>query len=510
MTGGPGSIQWREWSPETFASAADERKPVLLAIGPAWCLGTDEMHRVSYTDPNVARVVAERFVPIRVDPDRRPDIGERYTLNGWPTTAFLTPTGALLGGGGHLDPARLLIVLKQVFEAFVALGEECASGENSPVDADPRDDAPSGHSAAQLAAAPLDSEEAGLWLDEQLRAQFDPVWAGFGSGPKRAHTAALHAALLRGRRVTSASLADNVTRTLDAITDGGLVDAIEGGFFRYCEEPDWSRPHVEKLLTLNARVVGLLLTASRVLDRPLYAERAAATIRFVHDRFADADGGFFASQRADPEYSALTSVEERGRHGEPPVDRNIYVDATATMASAYVLGATVLADRSLLEFAATAVDRVVMETYERGGGVGHTLNGPPVRGLLGDHVSASAALLDLYEACGQAVYLDMPQELMAYCRQEMWDEGAGFRDRIRGGPAQPPPIGLLREPHRPFQLNCDAAVVLGRLAALTEEEDYHADALRVLASQRSVYQSHGLDGAGYVLALEQLQALATA
>ena len=505
MTGGSGLIQWREWSSDAFASAAHERKPVLLAMGPAWCLGTDKMHRVSYGDPDVARVVSERFVPIRVDPDRRPDIGERYTLDGWPTTAFLTPAGALLGGGGHLDPARLLMVLTQVLDAFEARGEERVADGGLPGHTGERGDAPS-----VQPSSPLDTEEAGLWLDDQLRTRFDQVWAGFGAGAKRAHTAALKAALLRGRRVASASLADIVTRTLDAIADGGLVDAVEGGFFRYCEEPDWSRPHVEKLLTLNARMVDLLLTASRILDRPLYAERAAATIRFVHDRFADADGGFFASQRADPDYSALTSVEERGRHGEPPVDRSVYVDATATMASAYVLGAAVLEDRSLVEFAATAVDRVVMETYERGGGVGHALSGPPVRGLLGDHVSASAALLDLYDACGQAVYLDMPQELMAYCQQEMWDEGAGFRDRIRGGPDHPPPIGLLREPHRPFQLNCDAAVVLGRLATLTEEGHYHADAARVLASQASVYQARGLDGADYVLALEQLQALDTA
>lgn len=502
---GPGSIQWREWSSETFASAAAERKPVLLTIGPAWCLGTDEMHRVSYTDPDVARVVSERFVPIRVDPDRRPDIGERYTLDGWPTTAFLTPAGALLGGGGHLDPARLLVVLKQVLDAF----EDRGSGDDPARQTYAGGGTPAAHSGASLETAPLDAEEAGLWFDHLLRDQFDQTWAGFGRGPKRAHTAALKAALLRGHRTTSASLVDVVTQTLDAISAGGLLDTVEGGFFRYCEGPDWSRPHVEKLLTLNARVVDLLLTASRILDQPLYAERAAATIRFVHDRFADTDGGFFASQRADPAYSALTSVEERGRHGEPPVDRSVYVDATATMASAYVSGATVLEDRSLVEFAATAVDRVVMETYERGGGVGHTLNGPPVRGLLGDHVSASAALLDLYDACGQAVYLDMPQELMAYCQQEMWDEGAGFRDRIRGGPPQPPPVGLLQEPHRPFQLNCDAAVVLGRLAALTEEDHYHVAAYRVLATQQSVYQSRGLDGADYVLALEQLQALDT-
>ncbi|HIE94809.1 MAG TPA: thioredoxin domain-containing protein [Acidobacteria bacterium] len=498
-----GEIKWRDWTASTFAFAAAEQKPVLLAIGPAWCRGTEEMHRVSYTDPDVVQVVTEQFVPVRVDPDRRPDIGERYTLDGWPTTAFLTPSGVLLGGGGHLDPARLIVVLRQVRAAFAARPD----AGNPETDPPSRDDdaAPLG-----LASARLDADAAGRWFDDQLRTRFDPTWAGFGPGPKRAHTSALKAALLRGRHASSSGdLTDIVNRTLDAIADGGLVDTVEGGFFRYCEQPDWSRPHVEKVLTPNARLVDLFLTASRILGRSHYAKRAADTIRFVHDTLSDADGGFFASQRADPDYSALTTTPERERHGAPPVDRSVYVDATVTMASAYVLGAAVLADSSLLEFAATAVDRVVMETYARGGGVGHVVNGrPPIRGLLSDQVAASAALLDLYEASGQDVYLDMPQELMAYCQQEMWDEGDGFRDRIRGSSDHSPPIGLLREPHRPFALNCDAAVVLGRLAALTDQTHYREQALRVLASQTSVYQARGLDGADYILALEQLQTLA--
>lgn len=503
MTGAVDSIHWRDWNAEAFACAATERKPVLLAIGPAWCRGTDEMHRVSYTDPEVLRLVSERFVAIRVDPDRRPDIGERYTLDGWPTTAFLTPTGVLLGGGGHLDPGRLVAVLSQVLEAFETGGYEGAPDAERLG----RDDATRADPSAAPAPLSPETEAPGLWLDDQLRTRFDEAFAGFGRGAKRVHAAALKAAVLRIRRLTPDRLDEIVTRTLDAIVDGGLVDGVEGGFFRYCEGPGWSRPQVEKLLTVNARLIDLLLTASSVLESPRYAERAAETIRFVHDRWADPDGGFFTSQRADPDYSALTTADARERHGEPPVDRSVYVDATATMASAYVRGALVLDDASLLEFAATAVDRVVMETYERGGGVGHTLSGRPrLRGLLSDHVAASAALLDLYEACGQAVYLDMPQELMTYCLQEMWDEGAGFRDRVRGASDAIPPVGLLREPYRPFELNCQAALVLGRLGILTEQDHYRVDALRVLASQTSVYQARGLDGADYVLALEELRA----
>ena len=287
----------------------------------------------------------------------------------------------------------------------------------------------------------------------------------------------------------------------------GLWDTVEDGFFRYCERHDWSQPHVEKVLTVNARLLELYLSASRLLDRPDYAERAAAIIRFVHGTFADSDGGFFASQRADPEYVALSSLEARRSRAVPPIDRTVYTDATAVMASAYILGASVLGDRSLAEFAATSIDRVVMETYERGGGVGHNATGVPVaRGLLTDQVMISAALLDLFDATGQDVYLDMPRELMAYCDQSMWDEAGGFTDRAQENLAgHDAPVWLLREPHRPLDLNCRAAIVLARLAVRADEPRYLDLAVRTLACQTPEYREHGLDGAVYVLALDAVR-----
>ena len=92
-------IDWLPWSAAAFARAKAERKPVLLSIVTTWSRGCDEMDRTSYADPVVAGLVAERFVPIRVDADRRPDISSRYTLGGWPTTAFLNADGEILGGG---------------------------------------------------------------------------------------------------------------------------------------------------------------------------------------------------------------------------------------------------------------------------------------------------------------------------------------------------------------------------------------------------------------------------
>src|SRR5688500_835185 len=123
-------VAWQPWTRAVFARARTERKPVLLSISATWCGTCQEMDRTSYADPFVATLINERFVPIRVDADERPDISERYSLGGWPTTAFLTPDGEILGGGTFVPVARMPGVLARVADAFAAGALDSAS---SPV-----------------------------------------------------------------------------------------------------------------------------------------------------------------------------------------------------------------------------------------------------------------------------------------------------------------------------------------------------------------------------------------
>ncbi len=516
------SIAWLDWGADTFARAAAEQKPILLFIGTAWCRWTAEMDRFSFRDARVAQLVADRFLPVRVDAERRPDVSARYTLDGWPTTAFLTPDGDLLGGGTYLDADALTAVLADVAGAFAgrradidarataARTAAAAGGEPGRtagaartagvVQTAAQRDAGSGSDAGGPDGGGGLDDDAGRWLHDLLLERFDATSAGFGDGPKRVEADALAAALLLCRETRDPGLTRIVTRTLDAMAGGGLWDAVDGGFFRYCAGRDWSDPAPEKLLAPNARLLDLYLTASTLFEREDYAERARAIVRFAHGTLVDADGGFFASQRGapDPDRPGQSPAP-----GEGAIDRTVYTDATAVMASAYVHGASVLDDRSLLEFAAESVDRVVMETYERGAGIGHTATGnESPRGLLADHVMASTALLDLYETTGQAVYLDMPRELMAYCHQVLWDETGGFADRDPTLPGLDAPVGLLRDPIYPLGLNCRAVMVLARLADLAEEPDHLDLARRTLMRQTPEYRDLGLDGAAYVLALD--------
>src|SRR3954466_6690988 len=126
-------IDWLPWAADAFARAAREGKPVLLSITAAWCGACHEMDRTTYADPAVAALVRDRFIPVRVDTDRRPDINERYNLGGWPTTAFLTADGDVLTGGTFVTVDRMSGLLTRVAAAAASLsGEAPLVAEGGP------------------------------------------------------------------------------------------------------------------------------------------------------------------------------------------------------------------------------------------------------------------------------------------------------------------------------------------------------------------------------------------
>ena len=446
------------------------------------------MARSAYADPGVADLVRNRFVPVRADPDARPDIGERYSLGGWPTTAFLTPDGDLLGGETYATPRRMRELLPRVSEAFAAQREELAR----------RRSATAPHPVVPPGAAPDPGLDA--WLADHLQAAFDREHGGFGRGPKRVHAAALEVALERARAGEDA-FAHIAERTLDAMAWGGLYDHGDGGVFRCCARRDWTEPATEKLLDVNAAALDLFLTR----EEEGYRERAAGVIGYVRRTLAagTAGGGFFASQRGDPAYYGAATTGGEAGGTPPPVDRAVYADGTASMARALARAARSLGDASLLDCAVEAVEHVVAGTYERGGGIAHRAGDRSgVRGLLADQVRAGAALLDLHAWTDREAYVDVAQELMHFANRRLWDAagGGGFLDRVHA----PDDVGLLREPVRPFVANCEAARLLLRLARVTGEAGFRDRALAALAVQAPVARAYGVGAAPYVLALREL------
>jgi uncharacterized protein len=478
------AIAWLPWSAASFARARTEGKPVLLSLAPTWCRNSLEMDRSSFADPDVVARVDLRYVPIRVDADRRPDICERYSLGGWPTTAFLTPDGGLLGGGTYVDHERLAEVLERVADAF-RTGDHVRIGHAAPPPL-PRD-----------APAPTADQ-----LIEQIDGCYDPEHGGFGVAPKFPHAAPVHLALALYRRLHSEPHREMAIKTLDAMGWGPLHDDREGGFFRYSRRGDWSSPEQEKLLEVNAALLDVYLDGFETLHLSRYGERAEDVLRYVQTWLADpVDGGWAGSQRADPDYySDAPSYPGTTGAPAPPIDRTLYTSWNAAMASAALKAGRVLGDAALSEFAIRSLERIVELCYQPGAGMAHYHDGSPqVRGLLGDQIAMAEAQLDAFEATGNVVYRMLAEELVLHAVRTLWDESAGgFFDRTADPEAD---VGLMQERLKPFAANCAAARLLRRVAQLSGRDSLAASADRALAAVHHDAPDAGPLAAELVLAL---------
>lgn len=480
-------VVWLPWSADAFARAHAERKPVLLSIVTTWCRGCGEMDRTSYADPAVADVINDRFVPVRVDADRRPDISSRYTLGGWPTTAFLTADGDILGGGTFVSANRLPSVLQRVVDA-AGVGRDYVN---------PGTD---GRNNGAASSTPLPVEQLETLVFEAYNARF----GSFGDVPRFPHTAPVHLALAGIRNDSDSPLRDVATTCLDAMGWGGLYDEVDGGFFRYANEADWTRPQCEKLLEVNASLLMLYLDAFETLQLARYAERADHVLGYLQSTMADMqDGGWAASQQEDPDYYALNDAAARAAYPPPPIDRTVFADANAAMVSAALRAARLLEDDWLRTFALKSLERVVLRHYRPGAGVAHCIEGDQeVRGLLDDQIAMALANLDAYEVTGDIVYEMMAEELTRQAVAVCWDAPAGgFFDRA---PADRD-IGLLRIRRKPFAANCEAVRMLRRLAAVSGESEYATladEALRAVAPQAA---SQGPLAAHYLLAVREAE-----
>jgi uncharacterized protein YyaL (SSP411 family) len=478
-------VAWQPWTPAVFARARTERKPVLLSISATWCGTCQEMDRTSYADPVIATLINERFVPIRVDPDDRPDIGERYSLGGWPTTAFLTPDGEILGGGTFVPAVRMPGVLAQVADTFAAGAYSPSSPAHGP----------------DISLPPPADEVKDADLSALVFASFDDDYGGFGGAPKFPLTAPLQLALDLCTTVDDSAAGTVLVATLDAMGWSALYDEVDGGFFRYATTRDWQQPHLEKLLDVNAALTRLYLDAGAALQIARFTERGADTLRYIQTWLADpVDGGWRGSQRADPRYYGAASAEARRDEPAPPVASAIYADSNGVMVQTALRAAEVFNDDGLREFAVKSLERVLLTCYKPGAGVAHYFDGQArVRGLLADQFAMAAACLDVFDLTGNVVYEMMAEELAHYALRAMWDEeGGGFYDRAPDDAGQA--IGLMNRRLKPFATNCDASCVLRRLAIASGEQAFTSASDRTLAAMAPFAAGQGPLAAHYLLA----------
>lgn len=458
---------WLEWSPSVFSRAEEEGKPVLLSLVTAWSDECAAMDQTTYAHPDVVSVIALRFVAVRVDADRHPDINDRYNLGGWPTTVFLTSSGDTLSGATYLDAPEMIATLNQVADACRDRADEINA----------RAETARALSLPQRRSRSLDPQSSIGQFRSLLIDRFDPLNGGFGSCPKLPHPDALLFALsLAGDGDTE--LAGMAAVTLRQMS--GLWDSDAGGFYRYAAAPDWSHPGAGKTLDDNAALLHVYVEGTLRLHDAAPREQAAAIVRWVRRTMVhESHGGFFNAESS------------RGR------DKTMYVDRNAMMVGAFIRAAALFDDIWLRDFALKSLEAVIVPAYTPGGGVGHVTDAEgheTVRGLLTDQIHVASALIWAHAATGELPYSMLAAEVMQFALRTMWDDATGsFRDRLDA-----------HDPVMPFELNCHAACVLDRLAVLTGDAAYQDRARTILQSLAAGYEELDLFGAPYALAVREI------
>ena len=300
-------VAWYPWGDDAFRKARELDRPILLDIGATWCHWCHVIDRESYEDPELAKVINERFVAVKVDRDERPDVDARYQQavgalagqGGWPLTAFLTPDGKVFYGGTYFPP-KDAYGRPSFRRVLVAAADHYAKNR-----AEALRDAEALHQALaeERGVLPTEGTVNEAMLKSALdaaRGQFDPVNGGFGSAPKFPHPGTVEFVMARFHRTRDAGLRNIFVRTLTGMAHGGVYDHVGGGFHRYSTDGQWIVPHFEKMLYDNAGLLTNFVHGWQLTREPLFRATAEGILSWMEEVLSDRErGGYFASQDAD-------------------------------------------------------------------------------------------------------------------------------------------------------------------------------------------------------------------
>ncbi|HEX2563127.1 MAG TPA: thioredoxin domain-containing protein [Acidimicrobiales bacterium] len=303
-------VDWYPWGDEAFAAARRDDRPVLLSVGYSACHWCHVMAHESFEDPEIAALMNDLFVNIKVDREERPDVDEIYMeavqaltgQGGWPMTVFLTPDGRPFFGGTYFPSTRR--------GGMIAFPELCRRIDELWRTRRPDVDSQAGQLTAALGRSalvePADGSPGGDALEaavKALRQQHDDARGGFGGAPKFPQAMSLDL-LLRAvarRPVPDADIPGVVETSLDAMASGGIYDHLGGGFARYSVDAVWLVPHFEKMLYDQALLVRAYLHGWQALGHERYRQVLDETVGYVLRDLRHPEGAFFSAEDADSE-----------------------------------------------------------------------------------------------------------------------------------------------------------------------------------------------------------------
>lgn len=299
-------VNWYPWSEEALHKAKTENKPVLVSIGYSACHWCHVMERESFENEDIARIMNEHFINIKVDREERPDVDAIYmdavqamgVNGGWPLNVFLMPDGKPFYGGTYFPPQNWRQMLLAVNNGFSNHFEELQKSAE-------------GFTKNMLFS---ESEKYGLTIEEKLFSEkglenmfkklafgFDAEWGGFSRAPKFPMPSIWLFMLRYFRSSNNPEALEHLKLTLNKIAQGGIYDQLGGGFARYSVDGEWFCPHFEKMLYDNGQLVSLYAEAYSLTKEPLYKETVYETIEWLSREMVNAEGGFYSALDADSE-----------------------------------------------------------------------------------------------------------------------------------------------------------------------------------------------------------------
>lgn len=306
-------VDWYPWGEEALQKAKEENKVILVSIGYAACHWCHVMEKESFENEQVAALMNEHFVNIKIDREERPDLDHVYMdavqamtgSGGWPLNVFLTPDTKPFYGGTYFPPVNAYNrsswteILNAIKKAWQERSNEIESQAENLLEHLQQSNA-FGKKSNAAGTSIFTAAQCDIMCTNILK-QADTEWGGFGKAPKFPQTFTIQFLLEHYHFTGNAAALQQALLSVDKMLEGGIYDHVGGGFSRYSTDTEWLAPHFEKMLYDNALLINILCDAYQITGSKKYEKAIRHTISFVQKELGSPEGGFYAALDADSE-----------------------------------------------------------------------------------------------------------------------------------------------------------------------------------------------------------------
>ncbi|MCY4523460.1 MAG: thioredoxin domain-containing protein [Halobacteriovoraceae bacterium] len=299
-------VWWHPWGEDAFAKARKKNLPIFLSIGYSTCHWCHVMEKESFRDEDVAKILNENFISIKVDREERPDVDKIYMdavsmmgiRGGWPLTLVLTPELVPFWGGTYLPKDHLIMITKRIANSWSYQKDKIRKHSYKMIDIFNKQ-LPQKNDKKTISPGIFNK------MINEMEQYYDEKYGGFGNAPKFPPSMRLRMLLRMIHKEKNSEqkikMTNMVEKTLTQMYKGGIYDHVGGGFHRYSVDDKWLVPHFEKMLYDNALLAITYLEAYQVTQKKFYSNVAKEILHYVMRDMMNKDGGFYSAEDADSE-----------------------------------------------------------------------------------------------------------------------------------------------------------------------------------------------------------------